>query len=402
MTQPRSISFVGTMNALPMAYALKFKKMGWDVTYFVDVPRKDTLSRPEYKFPTIGYPYPDWIIERPVRSLMLATIMPQLFLGDIVRTLRKADVVVLSGLYLCLKEHLRKDQKVFFLSHGSDLNSWCDIESIEKLSSLFSSRIGKPLARLVASNAVHKMVRSLKSVNAIVSFPPGVSSSGDKVRDRELRGTDVVHIQRYDISFDDLPQISGANSPATGNLLKIICGTRHTFRPHPGLAANENKGTDIIIRALGQFKRSSGIPLEIHFFEKGLDLEMAKSLCRSEGIETDVIWHPQMPFGEFLKLHQECHIAFDQVGPHLIGLGMYAMYIGMPVIANYRADILDTFWGSTPPICKAENEADIVKWLTILADPQKRLEIGHLSQQYAIENFDCERAVRTMDALTRE
>jgi hypothetical protein len=59
---PGVIIFFGTMNAMPMMYAHELRNLGQDVIYFVDVPEKNTLCRPENHFPSISYPYPDWVV----------------------------------------------------------------------------------------------------------------------------------------------------------------------------------------------------------------------------------------------------------------------------------------------------------------------------------------------------
>lgn len=393
-----SVAFIGNMNAMPMTYALHLRDRGWNVSYFVDTPPSDKLSRPELKFPSIQYPYPDWVIERPLRSPLIAVFGPAFMLRDIIEKLRQADVVFLSGLYLSLRRFLRPTQTVFFLSHGSDLDLWCDRESVGRLGELFVARVGRYLSRLIVGAAVGRMIASLKRVSAAITFPPGLSASADRVIARELADSKVVRVARYDISFADLPKPGHIRKAASSQALRIICGTRHTFRDHPGLTDKENKGTDIIIRGLAKYLKMGRRPLEVHFFEKGLDLREAKQLCQSEGIAAHVTWHAEMPFQEFLRLHQSCHIAFDQVGSHWVGAGMYAMYLGLPVIANSRREVLDPFWGESSPICHAQDEDGIVEWLLRLEDEALRQSIGERSHRFALEHFDSTHtAQRIMD-----
>ena len=398
MGPTRTAAFIGNMNAMPMTYALQLRERGWSVTYFVDTPHADKLSRPELKFPSIQYPYPGWIIERRVRSQVLAVLAAGVVLRDVIAVLRRADVVFLSGLYLCLAKFLKPTQRIVFLSHGSDLDSWCDRDSIEGLTKFFASRLGGPLARLLVTAIVNRMIESLRRASAVVTFPPGLSVPGDRVIARELKDLFVSRIPRYDISFADLPAAERQQEIGDAGTLRVICGTRHTFNEHPGLTERENKGTDILIRALAQYSRLRRKSLEVHFFEKGLDLEEAKELCASEGIAPYVAWHPEMPFHDFLLLHQRCHIAFDQLGCHWVGAGMYAMYLSMPLIANSRKDVLEGFWGEPSPICHAESEADALRWLIALEDPQLRRDIGERSRRFALRHFD---GANTTQALLR-
>lgn len=389
MPVTRTAAFVGSMNAMPMTYALQLRKRGWDVTYFVDAPPGDHLSRPEHKFPgIIRYPYPAWIIERPVLSPLIAALGPAFLFRDILATLRRVDVVVLSGFYLCLRRYLSPSQTVLFLSHGSDLHVWCDSTNVGRLACLFAARIGAVPARLVVTRAVRRMIESLKKVTAVITFPPGLSEPGETILARELAGTNVARIARYDISFADLPRPDGLEQPGPSDSLRIVCGTRHTFRRHPGLSDEENKGTDVIIRGLARYARLGRRTLEVHFFRKGLDLAEARALCESLGIAGNVSWHEEMPFHEFLKLHQRCDIAFDQLGSHWMGSGMYAMYLGMPVVTNSRKDVLEPYWGEPSPLCHAQNEEDVVDWLVKLEDPVLRRELGAQSHRFAVAHFD--------------
>jgi hypothetical protein len=385
------------MNAMPMTYALQLRKRGWDVTYFVDAPPGDQLSRPEHKFPgIIRYPYPAWILERPVMSPLLAALGPAFLFRDIIATLRRADVVFLSGFYLSLRRYLPPSQTVLFLSHGSDLHVWCDSTDVERLARLFATRIGAVSARFLVTRAVRRMVESLKQVTAVITFPPGLSEPGETILARELAGTNVARIARYDISFADLPRPGDVEHPGPSDTLRIVCGTRHTFRRHPGLSDEENKGTDVIIRGLARYARLGRRPLEVHFFRKGLDLAEARALCKSQGIEDNVTWHEELPFHDFLELHQRCDIAFDQLGSHWMGSGMYAMYLGMPVVTNSRKDVLEPFWGERSPLCHAQNEEDVVEWLVKLEDPMLRRELGVQSHRFAVAHFDDK---LTMDAI---
>jgi glycosyltransferase involved in cell wall biosynthesis len=381
-------AFIGNMNAMPMTYALHLRECGWDVTYFVDTAPTDKLSRPEFRFPNIGYPYPDWIIERPIASLLVAALSPAFALRDIVEKLRAADVVFLSGLYLTMQRFLRSTQVVFYISHGSDLDAWCNRDSIEGLSKLFSGRIGRLPARLMVGFVVRRMIRSLRHVSVALTIPAGLSEPGDRVLARELQGSEVLRIPRFDISLADLPAPHEIRIAPVESTLRIICGTRHTFRLHPGVTDTENKGTDVIIRALARYARSGRHPVEIHFFEKGHDLQEAKRLCEVEGLSPHVVWHAEMPAQEYIELHQHCHIAFDQVGSHWLGaVGMYAMYLSLPLIANSCGEVLDRYWGESSPICHARSEEAILEWLIRLEDPVTRRSIGERSHRFAFKHF---------------
>lgn len=402
MKATRSAAFVGNMNAMPMTYALQLRDLGWDVTFFVDTPPSDKLSRPELKFSRIDYPYPSWIIERPVRNQVLAALMPRVFLADVIAILRQVDVVFLSGFYLCLMTYLRPWQKVLFLSHGSDLDVWCDSEGTGRLADVFAKRVGRLLSRMLVNVIVRRMISALRQVSAVITFPEGLSVVGERVLAREVAHLKVRRISRYDISLFDLPLPREPRRAPPSDTLKIICGTRHTFNIRPGLTADENKGTNVIIKALARYVSLKRRPIEVHFFEKGLDVLEAKELCQSNGIARYVVWHPETPFQDFLKLHETCHIAFDQVGCHWVGTGMYAMYLSMPVIANSRKEVLENFWGEASPICHAVDQDSIVRWLITLEDAEARRSIGDRSHRFAVTHFDAARTAHCIVSFIEE
>ena len=98
------VVFLGTMNAMPMMYALELRRMGCDVIYFVDVSSSNTLSRPENHFPSIGYPYPDWVVECVLPSEVFVPIFPKLFAEFYKKKIREITekpvaCFVLSGLF---------------------------------------------------------------------------------------------------------------------------------------------------------------------------------------------------------------------------------------------------------------------------------------------------------------
>ena len=133
----KTIAFLGSMNAFPMMYALILKKYGYEVIYVVDVPQSDTLSRPENHYPSIKYPYPDWIVEWKLPLQIVLLLSPKLFASHILSTLKKYNkkpigCFVLNGFFISLAPYLRK-ATIVALSHGSDLDVWADVDNMEKL-----------------------------------------------------------------------------------------------------------------------------------------------------------------------------------------------------------------------------------------------------------------------------
>ncbi len=69
----------------------------------------------------------------------------------------------------------------------------------------------------------------------------------------------------------------------------------------------------------------------------------------------------------------------DQVGKHWIGGGVYAMYIGKPLVANAKNL---GFLGPTP-IMHAEDAQGVFECLVALTDSEFRRDVGQRSRAFA-------------------
>ena len=382
------VVFLGTMNAMPMMYALELKKRGCEVIYFVDVSRVNTLSRPENHFPSITYPYPHWIIECILPSEVLVPLFPKIFALFYKKwveriTGKEATCFILSGLFSSMAPYLPGTAKKVGLPHGSDLDSWANIEDVDLLIRNYKNNSKfKYLPSFLAAAMIKKIVRAqyagYEKSEAVVYFPANFNSAGDKVLER-LAHHGVAHVPRYDISFEPL---SGQPRSFKNNSKKIqiFSGVRFLFETFPDGNSDYNKGNDKIIAGIAKyFQRNENI--HVHFVEKGIDVIPAKRMCHDLGIESVVTWHKEMPFKELLKLYEDSDICFDQVGTHWIaGVGAYALYLGKPLIANAGPAVTSGVWPVDNPICSATTSDQVFDWLLKLEDVGFRERISSESK----------------------
>lgn len=390
LSKDKLIVFMGTMNAMPMMYALELKKLGYDVVYFVDVPENETLSRPENHFPDIAYPYPSWVVECVLPSQIILSFFPRLFSWWYQRQIRavtKKEVgcFVLNGFFTSLAPYLNKFSSKVILSHGSDLDVWANIKSVNTLSLSFKDRsIFKYFPNAMSKFLIKKIISAqylgcLRS-DAVVYFPKNFNVEGDKVI-QTLADKGVRYVPRYDISFEPLVGQSREFKNSSGKL-EIFSGVRFLFKTFPDGDLNVNKGNDLIIKGIAKYF-SINPNIRVHFVEKGEDIQFAKELCRKHGIEEVVVWHKEMPFKELLSLYQKSDICFDQVGKHWIGaIGGYALWLGKPLIANPAPAILAGVWPDDNPICSARTSEEVYDCLVRLEDVEFRKEVSNSSKKF--------------------
>jgi glycosyltransferase involved in cell wall biosynthesis len=390
LSKDKVIVFMGSMNAMPMMYALELKRLGYEVIYFVDAPRSDTLSRPECHFPDIEYPYPSWIVESLLPSQILLPFLPRLFAAlyqrKIKRLTRKAlGCVVLNGFFCSLAPYLAEYVSKIGLSHGSDLDVWANIENRNTLAQSFKGRsIFKYLPRSIADTLIKYVVNrqyfGFSRSDAVVYFPLGFSAAGDKVI-RRLTAQGVRCIPRYDASFE---QFRGQSREfkEQSDTLEILSVVRFLFRTFPDGDRGSNKGNDLIIEGIAKY-HSLNPNLSVHFIEKGEDVQCAKELCRALGLEPVVVWHKEMPFKELLALLIRSDICFDQLGDHWIGAGMYALFLGKPLVANVGPAVPSGVWPIDHPVCTARNADEVCEWLVKLSDRETRREVSTRSKKFA-------------------
>ena len=372
------VVFLGTMNAMPMMYALELRRMGCDVIYFVDVSSSNTLSRPENHFPSIGYPYPDWVVECVLPSEVFVPIFPKLFAEFYKKKIREITekpvaCFVLSGLFSSMAPYLPETAKKVGLPHGSDLDSWANVEDVDFLIKNYKNNskfryLPDFLAGVIIKKIVLAQYAGYKKSVAAVYFPSNFNSSGDKVL-KKLANDGVAHVPRYDISFEPL---SGQprNFKKNGAKVEIFSGVRFLFETFPDGNSDYNKGNDKIIEGIAKyFRRNENI--HVNFVEKGVDVIPAKRMCHDLGIDAVVTWHKEMPFKELLKLYENADICFDQVGAHWIGaVGAYAMYLGKPLIANAGPAVTSEVWPENHPVCSATTGDEVFDWLVKLEDEE--------------------------------
>lgn len=399
LDKDKVIIFMGSMNAFPMMYALQLKKYGYEVLYFVDAPIKDTLSRPENHYPSISYPYPDWIIEWTLPLQIILLLSPRIFswrLSNIISkyTKKKIGCYVLNGFFISLSPYLPKATFVA-LSHGSDLDVWANSDGFEQLrKGVFSAKQTGLIPEKIQSSVVRYCISTQKkgflNSDYVVYFPPKFNQTGDKVI-AELQQAGVAYIPRFHGAFYALAGQNRNYCDKNNNSpLRIFSGVRFLYKKFPRGNSGYNKGNDRIIEGLSRYYQINK-NIKIDFVEKGTDLEDAKLLCKKNGLEDAVTWHKEMPFKELLDLYQQADVCFDQTGEHWISaIGVYALWLGKPLIANDKNYVDFGAWPEDNPVCSASSAAEVFQWLQKISDNEVRKKISENSRLFADQYLDME------------
>jgi hypothetical protein len=384
------IVFMGSMNAMPMMYAIELKKIGYDVLYFVDAGKKDILHRPENHFPEIVYPYPEWIKELIQPSQIFLPLIPRIFtflylIRIKLYTKKKISCFILNGFFSSLSPYLKKHANIISLSHGSDLDVWANLAGAKELSKSFAKcSIFRYLPSSISNYLIKKIVQKqffgYQHSNTVIYFPPKFNNTGDIVIS-QLKNIGVKYVPRYDISFDPLLNQSREQNPSSGKI-KIFSGVRFLYKSFPDGNKDYNKGNDLIIEGIAKYY-SLNKNIEINFVEKGEDVFYAKELCRKLGLENVVVWHKEMTFKSLLFLYADSDICFDQLGTHWIGaVGFYALWLGRPLIANTEPAIRSGIWPTDNPICSAKTAEQVYAWLVKLENRELRSEISEKGKKF--------------------
>lgn len=152
-----------------------------------------------------------------------------------------------------------------------------------------------------------------------------------------------------------------------------------------------------MIKGIGIFLKKNNIKpgdVEIIFFNKGEDVEDAKRLCDQYGLTAFISWKQEVAVDDLNAYFENCDVAFDQLGHHWVGAGLFSMLIGRPLIANGRPEIFEKLTNEKSPICQATNEEEVEAWLTKLYVNRSLVkEIGKASSEYVRRHHSVDRPV---------
>lgn len=386
------IGFFGNANNYPFTLARTIRKMGHDVRFVVDA--KEPLNRPENRYKEISTPYPDWIID--CSPLDGWRYPPSTEMVDkAVRLLSECDALVLNEFGLMLWDKIRKP--TFALLTGTDLQVLADYRYADLVIGAFNSplKLIKRCMRLKKWMYYRQLVRlqrlGIRNAVGFTFFTQGMVEGGDRL----LEGIGVDQSRRIFFLQADIETYDYALYPQNKILRLFNIARIQWIKPnHSFISELDYKGTDLLIKGLGQFLWKTKLPVDIRLVKKGVHLDETVRLIEQEGISDKITWLEHMNQIKLIEEYQNADIVFDQFGNGSIGMGaLDAMATGRPVIANGKPHIFNREFGESLPICQAATPDEICDQLTRLAqDRSLREKIGFDSRKYVEKYFSPERA----------
>jgi hypothetical protein len=358
------IAIFGNTNNFPFALARGLRHLGVDAVLVVN--RREHLHRPESVDASLEQGYPEWIYD-------VSSLGEQPFIDDssaltpVVHFLRDgSDGVLLNDLGPSLFARVRRP--AVSLLTGSDLTSYADYRTIDIRrgnGDLEYYRLAEGRKHL--RNLAHLITRQRDGIlgsEAVAFAHKGVVPVGDDL----LRSIGVADHRRFFCWNADTLRLALEPAPHNG-LLRIFAPTRVNWvLPMPdGFSSQDHKGTDVLIRGFAAFIAGGG-HAELPLVAKGLHVDESRDLVRMLGIESHVMWLPEMSLAAVHEEMRQADVVADQFGLSLPGLVMSdALAIGRPVIAHFRPDLLGDAFPEPVPGAHAETADAVCTQLEHLA-----------------------------------
>ena len=385
--------FLGNMNNLPFYFAQEFKKRGFDVTFIVDVNKDYLLDRPESWNKELDNNYPGWILERPLGWRMKAFkfAFPLLFFKQRIKFLNKFDVIFLNGHWISLGAFIKKGKTVVDVFAGSDLDVAADFKRIDtfyrhfkKNNRLLSKAIPSFFPKMIFKRLIRFQRMGVVRSDVVNYYPTGINPVSDNLLNEIKAGQAFKRLELRGFDCDKFPYTEPRSGDGKFTILNI---TRFFYLND----TNANKRNDLMIKGIGSFLKKNGADtsrVEIIFFNKGEDLAEAKQLCDEYGLTPFITWKDEVSVEELKNYFERSDVAFDQLGHHWVGAGLFSMLSGRPLIANGRPDIFESITNENSPICQAMTEAEVEMWLTRLYNNRNLVkEIGQTSRDYVLRHY---------------
>jgi len=376
-----SIAIFGNTNNYPLLLAQGLRLLGHDVRLVLN--RKETLHRPESRYPEWAEAYPDWVVDcSNLTDEDIAFETPAIEQA-IHHLTHKVDLVVLNDVGPALASHLRTPHAVVLT--GSDLSYHANFDSLEIRTRMWDlefkrSLQGRRYLRCMA-DLVARQRDGILGSEVVCYGQRGLVPSGDQILD-DIGVSDKRRLMLHFSNTIDLK----AQPLAENFRLIILCGSRVVYRPdhNPALSAMDFKGTDILLEGFALYCRQGGEG-ELRLPRKGQDLQAAVDLIAELDIAERVHWLDEMPLVRFYDEMVAADVVCDQFSssyPGMVTTDAYAL--GRPVMAKLRPEIFSQRFPEALPGFNAETPEQIAAHLmTMERNPNILVDMGLMSRTYA-------------------
>ena len=375
------IGIFGNTNNYPLLLALGLRSLGHEVRLVVN--RSERLHRPESRYPQLAAAYPPWIMdcsEIPEEEFIAAT--PRI--GPVLDFLcGGTQALLLNDLGPSLLEFCPRPAVAFLT--GSDLTYYANptMRTLRQQGwgQVYASSPGAQLWVRHMDAFVARQRAGIRNATMVSAPLPGLVSEIDVL----LRDIGVDDRQRdffYIANTDNPPSPPGKSNPR----LRIVNGARLNWKkPLPReYISLDHKGTDVLLEGFARFV-ATGADAELVLFRKGLHVAETEALAEALGIAQRVEWREETSLTDFYREISGADIVCDQLGDAFPGMvAVDAMALGLPVIANFRPEILTSYFPEPIAACQARTPDEVATHLSALAaSPRARIAAGRAARHFA-------------------
>ena len=380
------IGILGNTNNYPFTLAALLRELGQEVV--VVISEKGRLHRPESRVPEFNEQYPSWIIDHSyLNESHFFTLSPHI--GSVLDSLSDCDAFILNSYWISCSPFLNAPG--IALLTGSDLSHYANFEIITtRTENLDVAYRNSPEGKSNLDGLrdfIERQRQGIRQAIAVRSLPRGLVSADDLLLD-EIGVPDSKRVLLQASNLDRIDYVG----PPSNERLRISCGTRLTWKTpvEPGRSSLDYKGSDIMIRGLGQFYRETGMKLDIQLVRKGLHIAELQAIIDEEGISDQIAWSDEMSLTQLWEEFAKSDIVFDQLADSAIGMaGLDAMATGRPVIGNAQREMFEDLFGEPSPICQARTPEEVCAQLKRLVyDPTERERVGLAGRSYVEKYFN--------------
>lgn len=378
------IGLFGNTNNNPLLLALGLRQLGHDAVLVVN--RKERIHRPESKFPEFEQRYPEWILDcSDLTEDDFVWVSPRL--EPVLNFLTNGCTgLVLNDLGPSLLEFC--DLPSIALLTGSDLTYYANPKTTavrySGCSTDYRRTPGAQLGMRTWDAFIERQRAGIRNATVVSTAIPGLVREMDDL----LRDMNVPDSRRdaYYMAFGNPTSLRPARS---GQRLRVVNGARLNWKPLPdGFCGLDLKATDVLLKGFADFIATGG-DAELVLFRKGQHIAETEALVESLGIASRIIWRDQVALHEFHAEILGADVVCDQLGDTFPGMvSLDAMSFGLPVIANFRPEIVHELFPKPVAACQAQTSAEVTAHLTMLASsPDARARAGRAAQAFARRYF---------------
>lgn len=389
------IAFVGNTNCMPFRYAKRLKEMGHDVKFYITNTQQEKLHRPEFIFPDIAYPYPNWIEERFPSANRLHRLFPKIFYKDLIEKLNSYDLVVVNGIWHMITPLLHSRVIVFSMGTGTDIDVCARLDFVTQFLKNTNFLL-KPFKYFLYKKRTLSVIDGLKRANILSYFLEGMFPEIDKMITKIKDKQNYLRFNKFAVSSDSIDYFP----PTKKDKALLFSATRFFFQEPFEIPHNpwENKGNDIMLEGIAKFYVKTNTELDIHLVEKGKDVQAAKRIAVTLGISHMITWHQEMTQSEVIEWYKKSDILFDQLAHHMPGFATFdPILIGRPVIANGRPEVFTKHYKEPLPVCQASTPDEVYDWLMrLVPDYEMRVDIGNNAREILLNNFNIDKFLESL------